>query len=103
MNRPAPKTAACGGAASGLGRANAAAPRLGPRLAAAFVLLTLVACTSPEARRVRGGGPGADVGNRGAVVEFHRGAEPYYRTPCVTAGVPCSGPAAIFGTNRLIS
>lgn len=42
----------------------------------------LVACTSPEARRTRGGGPGADVGNRSTVVEIHAGAQPYYQTPC---------------------
>jgi hypothetical protein len=46
------------------------------------VLVGLCACTSPETMRTRGGGPGADVGNRDAVVEFHAGAHPYYRTPC---------------------
>ncbi len=69
------------------------------RLAAMTALmLGAAACTSPEARRVRGGGPGADQGNRRAVVEFHRGAEPYFGTPCVVAGAPCNGPAAVFGT-----
>ena len=35
-------------------------------------LLLLTAC-SPEASRTRGGGPGADVGNRGASVQLHGG------------------------------
>jgi hypothetical protein len=47
----------------------------------AAAALGLVACFSPEASRSRGGGPGADVGNRGAVLEFHDGAEPFYGTP----------------------
>lgn len=58
---------------------------------------SLVACASPEAARVRGGGRGADVGNRPRVVQIHAGAEPYYRTPCVTPEVKCTGPAAVFG------
>jgi hypothetical protein len=41
----------------------------------------LVGCQSPEARRQPGGGPGADVGNRGAVVQMHEGSQPYYETP----------------------
>ena len=52
------------------------------------------ACVSPEARRARGGGPGADIGNRGPTVVFHAGADPYYRTPCVT-GVECTGPKPV--------
>jgi hypothetical protein len=51
--------------------------------------LGLGACTSPEASRTRGGGEGADVGNRDAVVELHAGAQPYYQTPCrITPGCP---------------
>lgn len=65
---------------------------------AAYVLLTVVglvgACASPEARRARGGGPGADIGNRGPTVVFHAGADPYYRTPCVTQ-VECAGPKPV--------
>ena len=38
------------------------------------VLLLLAGCTSPEAERVRGGGPGADVGNRGTPVVMHEGS-----------------------------
>jgi hypothetical protein len=46
------------------------------------VLVGLCACTSPEVVRTRGGGPGADIGNRSAVVEMHAGSRPYYNTPC---------------------
>jgi hypothetical protein len=47
-----------------------------------LLLLGLGACTSPEASRTRGGGAGGDVRNRGAMVEIHAGAQPYYHTPC---------------------
>lgn len=57
---------------------------------AAAALLTS-ACASPEARRTRGGGPGGDIGNRGPIVALHAGADPYYRTPCVTQ-VECAEP-----------
>lgn len=43
--------------------------------------VAMIACTSPEARRARGGGPGADPGNRGQVVRIHEGSQPYYETP----------------------
>jgi hypothetical protein len=36
---------------------------------------------SPEATRTRGGGPGADVGNRPPSVDLHGQVDPYYRTP----------------------
>jgi hypothetical protein len=45
----------------------------------------LAGCESPEAARVRGGGPGADTGNRGEVVLMHQGSLPYYRTPKLVA------------------
>jgi hypothetical protein len=51
---------------------------------ALLALAATAACTSPEATRMRAGGPGADVGNRGDV-ELHAGSRPYYRTP--TEGV----------------
>lgn len=60
------------------------------------VLLFGAACDSPEASRVRGGGPGADIGNRRPAVEFHAGARPYYETPCLTKPVPCDGPLPVF-------
>jgi hypothetical protein len=37
-------------------------------------------CGSPEATRTRGGGPGADVGNRGQVVDMHEGSRPFWKT-----------------------
>jgi hypothetical protein len=61
-------------------------------------LAGLAACASPEAARTQGGGPGADVGNRAPIVELHGGARPYYKTPCVTPKVKCTGPPAVFGT-----
>jgi hypothetical protein len=67
-----------------------------PKFAATYLLL-LAACASPEAVRTRGGGPGADVGNRGEPVEMHAGAEPYYETPCAMEPVQCTGPTPVFG------
>ena len=52
----------------------------------ALVLVGVIGCTSPEATRARGGGPGGDVGNRGAGVEMHEGASPFYGTPLKGAG-----------------
>ncbi len=60
--------------------------------------LALAACASPEAGRSRGGGPGADLGNRRAAVQVHGGARMYYRTPCRTVKVKCTGPSPAFGT-----
>jgi hypothetical protein len=50
-----------------------------PLVAVAFVA-GLIGCDSPEVSRSRGGGAGADVGNRGRV-ELHGGSEIYYGTP----------------------
>jgi hypothetical protein len=44
-------------------------------------LFCLAACASPEATRTRGGGPGADPGNRGKIVRMHEGADPFQNTP----------------------
>ncbi len=64
-----------------------------------FVLTAFVsACASPEAARTRGGGPGADPGNHGAVVQLHAGAKMYHKTPCRTVNVKCSGPLPDAGT-----
>jgi hypothetical protein len=64
-----------------------------PRWWIALGTAGLTACVpSPEAGRIRGGGPGADPGNHGAVVEMHEGAKMYDGTPCRTAKVKCSGP-----------
>ena len=43
--------------------------------------LYLAACASPETTRTRGGGPGADVGNRGKDVDMHEGSRPFWKTP----------------------
>ncbi len=45
------------------------------------VVCALAACTSPESGRPRGGGQGADVGNRIKFVRMHEGADPFYKTP----------------------
>ena len=52
--------------------------------------LYLAGCTSPEAIRTRGGGPGADVGNRSEVVEMHEGSKPFYETPTL---IPTTHPS----------
>jgi hypothetical protein len=44
-------------------------------------LFLVAACASPETIRTRGGGPGADVGNRSKVVRMHEGADPFANTP----------------------
>jgi hypothetical protein len=49
-----------------------------------LVILTALAaagCVSPEASRTRGGGAGADVGNRPRDVKIHGGSNQYWRTP----------------------
>ncbi|MGH7531434.1 MAG: hypothetical protein ACREMN_13710 [Gemmatimonadales bacterium] len=63
-----------------------------------LALAGLAACASPEAARPRGGGPGADPGNHGAVVQIHAGNEIYYKTPCKTEKVKCAGPVQDAGT-----
>ena len=62
--------------------------------AGVFVVTSTIACTSPEAGRSRGGGPGADPGNRGAVVQMHEGSEPYFETPRLVESPGKSGGAA---------
>ena len=49
-------------------------------------VLALTAC-SPEASRARGGGPGADVGNRKATVQIHGPTNPSFREPVVGRAV----------------
>jgi hypothetical protein len=41
----------------------------------------LTAACSPEATRVRNGGPGGDIGNRSAEIQIHGRIDPYYETP----------------------
>jgi hypothetical protein len=45
------------------------------------LLLCIVGCASPEMTRTRGGGPGADPGNRGKIMRIHEGAKPFEKTP----------------------
>lgn len=52
----------------------------------------LAACSSPEAVRTRGGGPGADIGNRRAAAQLHGGSRMYARTPCLLPKAECPGP-----------
>lgn len=53
-------------------------------LVALALIGSLAGCDSPEAIRTRGGGAGADVGNRGRV-ELHGGAVMYAGTPVVVS------------------
>lgn len=57
--------------------------RRGRVLAVGLLMAGLAGCedVGPEATRVRGGGPGADVHNRPAEVLMHAGSEPFWQTP----------------------
>lgn len=48
----------------------------------------LSGCSSPETVRTRGGGPGADSGNRDVVVRMHEGSKPYAGTPVLIPTPP---------------
>ena len=50
-----------------------------------IVTILIAGCASPEATRSRGGGPGADLGNRGSIVRMHEGSRPYEKTPKIIA------------------
>jgi hypothetical protein len=50
-------------------------------IALIVLFLFIVACASPETTRTRGGGPGADVGNRDKFVQMHEGSRPFENTP----------------------
>ncbi len=73
------------------------------RLLVGLVALTfvLLGCSSPEARRARGGGPGADPGNRQQVVEMHEGSEPYHGTKQIIGPYGMAGPAPARQARRL--
>ena len=59
-----------------------------------IVCVGAAGCVSPEARRTRGGGPGADVGNRVRTVEMHEGSQPFWDTPeRIDVDHPPLGPA----------
>ena len=60
-------------------------------------VIVLGGCVSPESRRTRGGGPGADIKNRDAVVQMHAGSKMYYETPCLLPEESCTGPAPTSG------
>jgi hypothetical protein len=49
-------------------------------------VLLASACSSPEARRARGGGPGADVGNHGTPLEIQGKKDPFHATPLKAPG-----------------
>ncbi|MGQ0814853.1 MAG: hypothetical protein ACT4O1_10365 [Gemmatimonadota bacterium] len=61
------------------------------------MLVLVLGCAGPESERHRGGGPGADPGNRRRIIKMHEGAEPYYDTPCAMRPKECSGPLPVFG------
>src|SRR5438309_1610494 len=63
----------------------------------ALTLAGLAGCASPEATRVRGGGPGADLGNHDRVAELHEGAKIYYRTPRSTVKIKWSDAMPVIG------
>ena len=67
------------------------------RVALAAAILLAAGCGSPEAARARGGGRGADPGNRGTVVEMHAGSLMYFETPCRTPKPECQGPRQVSG------
>jgi len=61
----------------------------------AALLLALSGCGSPETSRARGGGPGADVGNRKPTVHMHEGARVFEHTPKFIPGAhPSLAPAS---------
>ena len=60
-------------------------------LAAVVGALLAAACASPEATRVRQGGPGGDVGNRGERVEFHGRTNPDFDVQRVGLGAEIAG------------
>lgn len=71
------------------------------RYACAVVMIgVLAACTSPEAKRTRGGGAGADIGNRSDSLQLHGGSLMYSRTPCLLPKSECPGPLPQSGLSQ---
>jgi hypothetical protein len=67
-----------------------------PYVSLLLIVLAMAVCgCSPEAQRTRGGGPGADIGNRDAIVQLHGDVPPeqriFYRTPRKAVGPPETG------------
>jgi hypothetical protein len=61
------------------------------RLVVLLLAMAAAGCDSPEASRTRGGGPGADIGNRPQQgVKMHEGSNQYWRTP---DRIPVEGPS----------
>ena len=54
---------------------------MGQLLLFVAISLCVAGCASPETTRTRGGGPGADIGNRKEIVRMHEGARPFENTP----------------------
>ena len=67
------------------------------RRALLSLVAAVAACTSPEASRTRGGGPGADVRNRDPIVEMHGGSKMYHETPCLLPDEKCPSPPPASG------
>jgi hypothetical protein len=64
-------------------------------IALIVLFLFIVACVSPETTRIRGGGPGADVGNRDKFVQMHEGSRPFEKTPkIISTKHPSLAPAS---------
>jgi len=64
-------------------------------IAMVALVFYVAACASPETTRTRGGGPGADVGNRGKTVQMHEGSRPFEKTPqIISAQHPPLAPAS---------
>jgi hypothetical protein len=71
------------------------------RIAALLPMAVLmVACASPERARTRGGGLGADTGNRDRMVRMHEGAQPYHDNRCAMRPKECNGPMPVFGATH---
>lgn len=70
------------------------------RAAYVMPIVLLAACVSPEAKRARTGGAGADIGNRSAELQLHGGSEMFSRTPCLLPKSECPGPLAQSGLPR---
>ncbi|MHB1134074.1 MAG: hypothetical protein ACYC4L_17030 [Chloroflexota bacterium] len=70
--------------------------RIASLLLLAALATTLAAGCSPESGRVRGGGAGADIGNRqlGPPMEIHGPIDPYYKTPIDSEAVKQEASAA---------
>ena len=74
-----------------------------PRCVLLTLPLLLSACTvSPEAARARGGGAGADIGNRGAIVQIHGKLDPGHDVPAIgkSAGIGKQGTESTTNTAK---